>query len=186
MDSKKVIGAFIAFLMIASIFGATLDYFTTGAGNTLEYNDYEFRTVNGQYVTVIDDEPRVFNIYPTDIEHITLDEQTRTLLASPVLTITYNPNTTLAPSFAEAQYYLEYITTDKITVERALTNNTGTELPQKTCADATPAQPVILFQESNETGITTQNNCLTINALDNYDTAQYSERLAYHFFKIIP
>lgn len=186
MNSKQAIGAFIAFLMIASIFGVTLDYFATGGGSTLEYNDREFRVVNGQYVTVINDEPYAFNLYPADIEYITLDENARAVLASPVLTITYNPNTTLASSFAEAQYYLEFTMQGKTIVERALTNSTGTELSERTCKDATPAQPVILLQESNESSLATENNCITINALDQYDTAQYAERLAYHFLKIIP
>ncbi len=189
MQAKTFMGLFIVFLMVASIFGVALDYFagSGSAAQTLEYNDYTFRPVQGLYQTTLDGKQVVFNFFPQDLEYIQITDDVKTTLASPVLTVTYDPASTIANGAAQAQYYLETQLDGKTVISRAVTNNSNfTALAQQTCADATPSQPVLFFALSNHSGFEQQNNCITLHAVDDYDLFRQTERALYTILGIMP
>jgi hypothetical protein len=122
---------------------------------------------------------RSFIFFPGDLEYIQIPDDVKTLLAKPSLTVTYDSNSTLSSNLGEAQYYFEVQLADSKIIERAITNNEGIELPQKSCADATEAQPVIELIESNQSIIKADGNCIKIQALDAFDLYQQTERVVY-------
>lgn len=188
MQTKTIMGLFIAFIMVASIFGVALDYFATGGGTqTLEYGDYTFRPVQGLYQTTLDGKTVQFNFFPQDLEYIQVPENVKTTLQSPVLTVTYDPASPITNGAAQAQYYLETQLDGKTIIERAVTNNSNyTTLTQRTCADATPTQPVLAFTYANHSGFSLDNNCITLNAVDDYDLFRQTERALYTILGIMP
>ena len=106
MDRKMVLGIFIAFIMIASIFGVVLDRFATPS-QSYKYGDYKFRAVNNQFITGINGKQHTFSFFPRDLEAIQISDDVKALLGQPVLTVTYDPNSEIADAFGEVQYYFE-------------------------------------------------------------------------------
>ena len=178
MNKKMVMGLFIAFIMIASIFGVVFDRFVAPS-QSYEYGDFKFRVYNNQYIANINGKQHTFSFFPRDLEAIQVSDDVKALLDQPVLTVAYDPNSDMAEAFGEAQYYFE-VQLDGKSIERALTDNTNfTSIPKKSCADATSSQPVIELRKSNESGIVADKNCLIINSLDQYDLYQQTERTIY-------
>lgn len=179
MNKKVVIGLIIAFLMISSIFGFVVDFAVQPSVKKLPYGDFKFKLVNQQYFATIDGEEHTFVFFPADLEFIQVSDEAKLLLEKPVLTVTYDPKSDIAENFGESQYYFEVQLQDVKVIERALTNNEGTNLLQKSCSDATPEQPVVELRKSDESKISAEGNCIVLNALDAYDLYQQTERLIY-------
>lgn len=177
MEKKVWIGIFFAFIMIFSVFGVVLDSFRPAT--KLDYNNFQFTIKDNQVFTVIDGVEHGFLYYPADLEYITMPEEVKSLLSAPVFTVTYDPQSPIAEDLASAQYYFEVQLDGVKVVERGLTNNTGSVLPQRTCADATPVQPVIDLRLAEETSITVDNNCIILSALSARDIYQETERFIY-------
>ena len=177
------IGLFIAFIMVFSIFGFIIDFAIQPTTQKMEYGDYTFTQTQQGYRAKVNGNEMLFLFFPGDLEYYTITDDTKQLLKAPVYTATYDPNSTIAPNLAEAQYYLEQQLQDIKYIERALTNSTT--LPQKTCADATTAQPVIELLQANVTTIITENNCIKVKAIDPYDLYRQTERIIYEILGII-
>ncbi|MBI4146550.1 hypothetical protein HY489_04395 [Candidatus Woesearchaeota archaeon] len=182
MQAKTIMGIFIAAIMVFSIFGVTIEYFA--GSDTLKYNGYTFRQVNNQLLTRINGKDYTFASFPADLEYIQLTEETKKLLQKQVLVVTYDTNHTYAEASAQIQYYLETQLDSKI-IQRALTNNTNTALPQADCSTATESQPVLQLTYANTSSIKTENNCLTLKAVDPYDLLRQAERITYHVLGIM-
>ena len=168
---------FIAFVMIFSVFGVVLDSFRPA--RKLDYNDFKFTVKDNQVFTVIDGVEHGFLFYPADLEYITMPEEVKALLSAPVFTVTYDPQSPIAEDLASAQYYFEAQLDGVKVIERGLTNNTGTTLPQRTCADATAVQPVIDLRSADESSITIDDNCIILNGVSARDIYQETERFIY-------
>ncbi len=180
MESKKLIGLGIIAIMILSTLALVIvDFAANPSGGTLKYNGYKFTVADQQYRAKINGVQRSFVFFPGDIEYIQIPDDVKALLQKPVLTVTYDPNSSLSANLGEAQYYFEAQLADAKIIERAVTNNEGVDLPQKSCADATEAQPVIELQESNQSVIKAEGNCIRVQALDDFDLYQETERLVY-------
>jgi hypothetical protein len=179
MNKKVVMGLFIAFIMIFSIFGFVVDFAARPSVQKVKYGDYKFRIVNQQYITEINGQERVFAVFPGDIEYISMPDDVRQLLSKPVLTVSYDPKSGIAENLGEAQYYFELQLQDVKVIERALTDNEGTELPQRTCADATESQPVIEMSQGDDSSIKAEGYCIKMVARDAFDLYQQTERIIY-------
>jgi hypothetical protein len=182
MDKKVWIGMFIAFIMIFSVFGIVID--SIRPASKIKYNEHTFVAKENQFFTTINGAEHGFLFFPADLEYITIPEEAKPILEMPVITVTYDPQSSIAQNLAEAQYYFEVQLQNKV-VERALTNNTDTTLPQKTCADATPAQPIIELQLANESSITITNNCIVLGAVDAPDVYKETERFIYFLLGVM-
>lgn len=180
MESKKLMGLAIIGIMVLSTVALVVVDLAVGPSTTLKYNGLKFKLVNQQYVAKIDGKQHTFIFFPRDIEYIQIPDDVKLLLQKPILTVTYNPNSTLASNFGEAQYYLETQLSDVKMIDRAVTNKyEGIELSLKTCAEATEAQPVIELLQSNQSIIKAEGNCIKVQALDDLDLYQETERLVY-------
>ena len=177
MEKKVWIGLFIAFVMIFSVFGVVLD--AMRPSQKLEYNDFEFKFKDNQYFTKIDGVEHGFLFFPGDLEYVNVSVEMKSLLSAPVVTVTYDPQSSIAEDLATAQYYFEAQLQGVKVVERALTNNTGTSLSQKSCADATDALPVVELRLAGESSIVLDNKCIILSAVDARDLFQETERVVY-------
>ncbi len=179
MERKMIIGLIIAFLMVSSIFGFVIDFAAQPSVKKLKYNDVKFRLANQQYFATIDGVERAFVFFPGDLEFIQVPANMKSVLDKPVLTVSYDPKSDIAENMGQAQYYFEVQLNGEKTIEKALTNNEGTGLPQKTCADATSEQPVIELRKADKSVVSAEGNCVILSALDAYDLYQQTERLIY-------
>ena len=177
MEKKVWIGLFIAFVMIFSAFGMVLD--SIRPSQKLEYNDFNFKYKDNQFFTRINGVEHGFLYFPGDLEYINVSESMKSLLSAPVVTVTYDPQSVIAEDLGTAQYYFEVQLQGVKVVERALTNNTGTALPQKSCVDATYASPVVELRLSDESSVVLDNKCLILNAVDARDLFHETERIVY-------
>jgi hypothetical protein len=185
MDKQKVaVSLFILFIMIFSAFGLVL-YYATPPNPPLEYNGFKFTVLPSGFKSKIDGVDRQFLFFPQDIEYVSLSDEVKSALNRPVWTVAYNPQDVRNSTLGEAQYYLEFHLSDKKTIERALTNVTTESLPQKSCADATEAQPVVLIEFANETGVFVDNNCVRISSLSDLDLVRSVERVVYHVLGVM-
>jgi len=184
MNRKQTFSILVLVLFIASAFGVAFDYLSPGSRG-LKYNGHTFHQADQQYAVTVSDKELRFYYYPADLEYLTLDPQVTTLLDPPIYIITYDPQNEEAEAFAQLQFEFEQYLQNTKAISRALTNNTGTDLPQKTCADALPTQPVILLQQSNQSSITAQNNCIIINSTNPADLLSQGERIIYKLLGIM-
>ena len=182
INTKLLIGGFIAFIMITSMFGVLFYGFKAPADEKInEYKGKTFKYRNRGFVTEINGQEVFFTTFPSELEDIKIDNLTKKLLQQDYFVVTYDPHSNLATEMATAQYKLfeERLKPIKKYVTRALTNSTETVLPEKTCADATEKNPVILLEYGNETIITSEENCVIAKGSSAAGIYQVSDRIVY-------
>ena len=179
-----LVGGCIAFIMVTSVFIVTLDYIF--APNTsLKYNGFPIRVINQQFLVNVQGKDYTFSVYPSDLEYIEVPLHAKELLNAEVLTVTYDPQSDQPESLGEAQFYLEDQLKEVRIIDRAVLNNTGLALEQKSCANATLGQPVIELREGNESRIAVENECIIVTAIDNPDLARLTERVVYQVLGVM-
>jgi len=174
----------LVFLMVSS----TLGFISLQTqGTQLTYNGYDFVQTNQGYSTSIDDTQMTFQYFPDTIDHIEVPQSLlNTILNSKVVTVTYNPQDNNTESLALIQYNLfKTLEIKDIYIIRALTNNTGYNLPQVSCDNATFQNPVIHLKTGNQTEFTKENNCLIVSGYNRVEFAQIHDRLLYGLLEVI-
>lgn len=184
-QKKMLVGGFIAFIMVFSIFGFVANYAFMEASNTYEYLDYTFKaTQTGDYTTTIDDTEYSFFILPSEVDSYEIGEGAKSLLEAESFAVTYNPASEYPELLAEAQYIMEQ-ELPGTKIQRGLTDNNGTALPQITCEDGTSEKPVIYFMQANETQIAHDGACVQVHFLDQYDLLRQEELIRYIILGVI-
>ena len=164
--------------MILSIFGMMMDY-ALSPNKKITYGEYKFKVKQNTWVTEINDKEYNFYYAPQELQNLSITEQAKEILKTrDVYTITYDPDNRDVETIGKSLYELEQQITKPI-LEIALTNNTGTTLPQKTCKNATPQQPVIYYKENDEEKIETEGNCVIISSIDSRDIIMQKDMIKY-------
>jgi len=184
MDKKKIAGLVIAAIMVLSILGVVVDFGTQPSAQKMPYGDFKFTPTQQGYTKKIDGKDFAFFYFPANLEYYAVPDNVKNLLEAPVYTVTYDPRSNLTQNFAEVQYYLEFQLEEIRFIEQGITSGNDT-LPQKTCADATAAQPVILLQQGDESKITAQESCIILQAVDGYDLYREAERIVYQILGVM-
>lgn len=180
---KMLVGGIIAFLMIASVLAVTLDQVSSGKG--LTYNGVKFTLGTNQFFAKINGKDYSFLVYPADLEYLQVSDKIKELLTAQVITVTYDPQSPSAEGLATAQYYMEEQLKDIRVIDRAVLNNTGLALAQKSCAEATSSQPVIELSITNNSSITADGNCVKLSAFDMPDLLRMTERINYQILGVM-
>ncbi len=184
---KTWMSLFIAAIMILSVIGFSLT-FTEENTQQLAYNDTDFtRTQNG-WQTKINNNKVEFYTFPSELEDIQFDEGAGVALDGvKVLWFSYNPKETYAQEIADTLFYMEESLGKAagIYVQRGLTNNTGYELPEATCANATATVPVLILESGNETSIKHNNGCIIATASSGREIYRVGDRILYQEFKVM-
>lgn len=176
---KAIVGGFIVFIMIFSVFGFVMNY-AFSPSEEHQYGNYTFKQTNQGFVTKINGRDYVFFLLPQDVTDYPV-EGDLSIFDNEVISVTYDPKSNYAERMAEAQYLLEQ-GTDRI-IERGLTDATGTMLKNVTCENT--QNPVILMEEANETLTIIEGNCIKIKFVDEYDLIGQEERIRYEILGIL-
>ena len=175
---KMLVGGFIAFIMVASIFVVTLDYLFSPAQG-LTYNGIKFTPSNNQFFAKVNGKEYSFLLYPEDLEYLDFPPKVKELVKAEVITVTYDPQSEAAQGLATAQYYIEEQLKDVKFIDRAVLNNTGLALEQKSCVNGTAYQPVIELSQGENSSINVEGDCIKLTAFDTPDLLRMTEAVIY-------
>jgi hypothetical protein len=186
-EKKSKLGAilvfFIAFIMISSIIG----FIYSGESDTFKYKDIKFTRTQNQWSAVINNRKMVFNYFPAEVEGINVSSDVITaLLNKPEIDTTSMVDDMFAEEIALAQYNMALTLNNfNIYVRRGFTTNNTFDLPIISCEDATFAVPIIYFEQSNQTKVSMENDCIIAEARNNFDVLRVKDRLLYSILGII-
>ncbi len=135
---KKLIGVFLAAVLVLSTLGFVLSYAAenTSQQGSADVNGFRFTQTQEGWMTTINGKGSVFYSHPLDVQHLSLDDRFTRLIEGNEVTITYDENTNNTAVLAQVQYYLDTHLRDRLSVHTATMNTT-------TCNQSTPTQPVI-------------------------------------------
>jgi len=187
LDKKTIMSLFIAFIMIVSVIGFSLS-FAQPAGEKLQYKEHKFVRTQQGLRTKLNDINVYFYSFPRDIEEMEFDEGAKVAVDSArVIWLSYDPQDEKAADIADTFYYMEEILgrVADVYVMRGLTNNTGYQLPQVTCANASTTVPVLVLTSGNETRITHQSGCITAAAVESKDVYRAGDRILYQVLGVM-
>ncbi len=165
--SKLLLSTFIIAIMVLSVLGYSLLSPEDNTSTRIKYNNYVFLKSNEKWVTYIGKATIYLSFSPKDIENITVPDLTLNDLNSAekiYLTTSSSENTEeLQREFLGN--LLPFLTT-VLQPSCIEDSKECTNLPIKTCNDATKERKVIYFKESEGQNITYTNNCLVIEGND--------------------
>ena len=157
---------FIIFILVFSTAGFIFGYGTSDSQQqTTEYNGFEFtQHTTGRWLTSIGDKPIALINYPGNLEDIAFPSFLflNDLNSANKVYLTYDHNKSIDLVLAEFQFLRPYLT--KPIIEACTTDiEQCSNIPLKTCDDATPQEKVIQLSLVNKTEIITyNNNCILI------------------------
>ena len=181
-----ILAFIIAFVMVGSILGIVS---SDRQQSQFKYKDIKFKQdqLNNVWYTTINNQKVIFNYLPQDVEQIELTPDITTLLLNkPEIDTTSKINDTFYEEIALAQYNMALTLNPlNLYLRQGFTANNTFNLPILTCKEATMAVPIIYFQQSNQTKITLENNCIIAEARNNIDILRLKDRLLYSILGII-
>ena len=184
--SGVILAFIIAFVMVGSILGIVS---SDRQQSQFKYKDIKFKQdqLNNVWYTTINNQKVIFNYLPQDVEQIELTPDITTLLLNkPEIDTTSKINDTFYEEIALAQYNMALtLNSLNLYIRQGFTANNTFNLPILTCKEATMAVPIIYFQQSNQTKITLENNCIIAEARNNMDILRLKDRLLYSILGII-
>ncbi len=174
-------GGFLIAIMVMSTLGYVLG---SSADTTLsvKYNEYTFKNTKNLWTAKVQGKERMFAFLPQDVG---IDNASilQLISSTPVLAVSYDPNSTLVESLAEAQYRLEQEISSP-TIIRGITQPTG-NIAVITCKNASTTIPVLILQEGNTTRFSQDNNCIIAEAISEADVARITDRILYTFLGVM-
>lgn len=176
--TNTLMTGFIVLIMITSVLG----YMWGSSRTKLNYNGYNFyQQENNQFMLRVNDKKIIFNYYPSELEWINATAGISELFSTPMVYITYEPNSTYAEAFAEAQFNLARILDEvkSVYAQNAFTSETDYDIPVIACSNATALIPVIRFEKTNKTGILKEGACVRVGGEKRQEILMAHERLAY-------
>ncbi len=180
----------IAIIMATSIAGfLTLDK-TSPAYGQFDYNNFTITGAPQRWQVSIDGTVATFEFLPSDINDIPYPSDIFGWLRGvQAFSMTSSPQDNLSLAIGAVEYALftqlgEQSKQGKIILYAFTMNNTFGK-PILTCKDATPYQPVLLFEQGNETKIARQGDCIIATATSDYHMRRLGERILYTHFGII-
>jgi len=179
---------FIAFIMISSVFGVVF-YGFSGGGTKVDYNEFTFlRGEDGnKWSTEIESKQIFFDYFPTEVEQFNISAEIINKMSNTMeIDITYDVSSTKKEVFAYFGYDMQQQLANKdIYVRSGFITESEYDVPVITCADATAVVPVLYIQESNETKIYSELNCVILEAKNDFDFIRLKDRILYGIFGII-
>jgi len=172
-------------IMIFSVGGILIGSNAGGPGGfDLNYEGFKFKVVDSYYSVKINDKERKFFFHPIDMFNVPVpSEAIAAFKASPVLVITFDPNSSEVETAEVSRYQLEQ-NLDK-TIYSAVTQSSDLyNYPIVLCENATEQFPVIQLNAANITNITYNNGCLSVNS-NGIDMIKITEKVIYGILGVI-
>src|SRR3989338_71787 len=173
---KKLLSSIVIVLMVASVIGF---YFgSSDEGTVQRYKGIKFITTPQGVFATIEGVRYGFNSLPSQVEAIP-SASVGSMLRSPFLFVTYEPQSNYSQGFAAMQYYFSELFSKQFNtyVLSGITSNASFSFPIVTCANATEAEPVLRLVENNETEIMLAGSCITASAKSMDDVYRLQDKL---------
>jgi hypothetical protein len=190
---KFYISLFIVAVMVLSTLGFVASYGQgniNSGGTDYSYNGIEFTQLGNQWQTTVDtpfgEQDFTFFYHPLHFTTTVPSEITEAITASPDITLTFDPNITQVQFIDAGRFQLSNYLINNLgkNVEHATTSNTTAyALPVLTCTSG-QTHITITYREG-ESGISQENNCITIQSYSSVDYLQYSEQIIYKLLGVI-
>jgi len=172
------LAVFIAMIMTTSILG-----FLWGqeSGEQLKYKNKVFTRQQEVWVTEVNGLKKSFYHFPSQVEDIPVDANAiSTIKNTPMVYMTYDPNQTAVNYIAQGIFDLnEEFSAINIYSVNALTKENKFNSPIITCLNATANTPVVYFEQTNQTRISFDNNCIVVEAKTGLDFLRARDRILY-------
>lgn len=187
--SKKtqnfIIGAIISFILI---FSGLAIFNGDQSQSSIKYNKFKF-TLNSEGLFLKqNDQTYQFYTYPAPLENLSYDRTIDSLLLnSKMIYLSSDEKDVLVDYIGLVKYHFgtEIYKAQKFTQNAYTTPISGSDLPLITCINATADSPVIYFKTSNQSAITMENNCITVNAQVQNEFLAMTDRIIYGYLGVI-
>src|SRR3989344_4698732 len=158
MNGKIIITLFIAFIMITSVIGFiwSSDSSSTDNFEVLEYNNHQFKSVNGKYLLEINNNEYVFDNSPYDLNNFDFEQFN---LESDKYYISFNPEEKdLNMEYSIQKLYL-VLRSLNVNVQLACFKEEGCDnnLPVKNCEDYS-----FYLNDGDSTKVYKDNKCVVV------------------------
>lgn len=186
--SKKTIWAGILIgIMVLS--GAGFYYGSQSQQVALEYNGHEFTQEQGWFMLHWEREKIPFANHPAAVEHLEVDPSIVEKLRNvPQLQFTFNPEMDALDVIDLTRFEMQAIFPrylNMYVVEGVTAPSTQYLLPIITCTNATQYLPVLLVNQSNQTGIRLEGDCILLEGTTPFDIVRWKDRLVYGLLGVI-
>lgn len=165
-SNKKVFMFFLGGLIILIMVASAIDIGKDDEEGAYDYNGIKFMPTTEGWLAYLKDGRQVYIMTnPAELVNLTISEVSPSLLNSlQKLYISYNPEEKVRAALVD--FTREIKLTPPIIPSCTVDVPQCAELPLKTCNDTDDYVGVIVFKESNETAVSMNNNCLTIEGKD--------------------
>lgn len=184
MKKETIMGLFIAFIMMSSMFGVFLSQ--SSRNTKLRYNNHVFETPgDGKLYTEINNQEVYFFNNPDTFNTSYIPDKFITDLQNTgMLYFTLNKNDTLINEIMklESDISTNVFSTNNLYIQLGTTSNETKDTI--TCENATEYIPVIYVKEDNNTDVTYENNCLIANVQSNSDIIKLRDSILYKYYNI--
>lgn len=176
--------ALIAFIMVSSIIGFM--YVGEDEPEFIYKDKYEFVRRNNVFIYEQDNQEFSFRFFPSELEELSNGTDLSNL-KKPMFYITFDPETELVQSIDLSRFELaNELPSLGVYVSQAITDESEIyNLPVVNCENATMNEPVLKFEEGNETGITEEGYCFIFTAKNDYDVAKLKDIIVYTLLGIL-
>jgi len=178
MNSKIIITLFIAFIMITSVIGFMWSSDSEGESyEVLEYNNHEFKNINGRYLLELKDREFVFDTSPYNLNNIDFEVN----LESDKYYIIFNPKDKDGNLEYPIQKLYLVLNSLGVKVQLACSIEEGCDesLPIKDCSNS-----AFYFKRDSDAKLYKEDNCVVIQG-DNKNINNYVDWINLNFLNII-
>lgn len=185
---KKNWGAIIFLVFIVTGLSSGFVFFGFhGSGEaTHRYEGITFHFQGDHWRAKIKGANALFTFRPDQVRLVEVEGDIAQLLNGKLqVDTTSSINDTLIEGIALAQYQMGLTLNNYNTFLRPGFIEQTDQFPTITCAQATPFVPVILFEESNQTRITVEGNCIRAEAATHQDIIVVKDRILYELLEVI-
>lgn len=175
---------FIVIIMTLSVLGFMVN---KGSGDQVKYNNFKFVTKGNKWVIKINNNEVGFDYLPSQVENINVtDDVIEAIKRSVQIDMTSYFDSKYKENIAEAQFGIERaLLINNQFVRYGFTTENEFNFTVIGCEDATNYVPVLVFEESNETVVYREGNCVILKAKSEQDVIALKDRILYGVFGII-
>jgi len=177
----------VALILITSMLGVIFGGYNQPA-DEFEYNGYQFERVQNKWLFEANGRTIQVDSYPSSVESINISPQIMSSIKSTrMLFVSVPTQGTNLDYIGLASYELsEFLRQEGLYAVAGISDdNTGYNLPLIDCTNATAPIPVVILQQSNQTSVTEQNNCITISARSGIDFIRIKDKIIFEFLGIM-
>ena len=161
--NKKLLTILMGFFIISIMIFSVLYYGLDSTGKKkVEYHGLRFVETNQGWQAYTEDGQKIFILSnPEELEDVSFAPVSLSFLGTvQKVYISFNPYDDVSDALQDFQQNIPF----SVPLVGACyeDNDFCAELPLNTCADASLSVAVVLFREANETSVTLENNCLTL------------------------